>query len=108
MTSGTFHSDGVPTVGERVNESSVNEPQADLLRRAADRVEWVASDAGPGWDVYPEDGVRTATFDWINLMGPAIGAPLAEWLRSAAVDAEQVGADWRALATARAILREPS
>lgn len=80
----------------------------DLLRRAADRVERLATDAGPGWDVYPEGGIGSATFDWIALLNPAIGAPLAAWLRGAADYADAVGCSVHsdALATARAILGE--
>lgn len=85
---------------------TVVEPSAALLRRAADHVQFLADDAGPGWNVYPEDGVTTPTFAWIALLNPAIGAPLAAWLHSAAVDADQVGPDHRAVAFARALLGE--
>lgn len=36
-------------------------------------------------------------------MHPAVGRALADWLDSAAVDAEQIGADPHALAVARAL-----
>lgn len=41
--------------------------------------------------------------DYIAAMGPNVGTLLAAWLDSAAVDAEQIGADPHALAVARAI-----
>lgn len=41
---------------------------------------------------------------YLTLVGPATGLALAEWLESAAEDAEQIGPDFRALAVARAIL----
>jgi hypothetical protein len=67
---------------------TVVEPSAALLRRAADHVQFLADDAGPGWNVYPEDGVTTPTFAWIALLNPAIGAPLAAWLRAEASDSD--------------------
>lgn len=42
------------------------------------------------------------------LLHPAAARTLAEWLRSAAVDAEQIGADHRAVAFARAINQQPA
>ncbi|MFJ4637542.1 hypothetical protein ACIP69_18195 [Streptomyces hygroscopicus] len=52
--------------------------------------------------------VHAPVGDYIATMGPAVGHALADWLDSAAEDAEQVGAAPRALATARQILREQS
>lgn len=43
--------------------------------------------------------------DYIAVMHPGVGAALADWLESAAVDAEQIGVDFRALAVAREINR---
>ena len=40
---------------------------------------------------------------YIVAMGPNVGVALADWLDSAAEDAEQIGADFRALAVARQI-----
>lgn len=42
------------------------------------------------------------------LLHPAAARALAEWLRSAAVDAKQIGPDHRAVAFARAINQEAS
>lgn len=41
--------------------------------------------------------------EYIAATHPGVGAALADWLESAAVDAEQIGPDHRALAVARAI-----
>ena len=46
---------------------------------------------------------NTADADWIAAMHPGVGHALADWLDSAAEDAEQIGADFRALAVARQI-----
>jgi hypothetical protein len=42
--------------------------------------------------------------DYIAAMHPGVGAAVADWLDSAAEDAELIGADHRALAAARQIL----
>jgi hypothetical protein len=42
--------------------------------------------------------------DYIAAMGPPVGTALADWLDSAAEDAEQIGPDYHALAVARQIL----
>lgn len=65
--------------------------------------------AGKGWRSsagadLPEE--RRDTAEYIALMHPGVGTALADWLDSAAEDAEQIGPDPRALATARAILGE--
>lgn len=52
----------------------------------------------------PEE--RRDTAEYIALMHPGVGLALAAWLSSAAEDAEQIGPDPDALATARAILGE--
>lgn len=41
--------------------------------------------------------------EYIAAMDPGVGAAIADWLDSAAEDAEQIGADYRALAAARQI-----
>jgi hypothetical protein len=41
--------------------------------------------------------------EYAAAMGPGVGLALADWLESAAEDAEQIGADHRALTVARAI-----
>ncbi|MFE9003153.1 hypothetical protein ACFYOY_13570 [Streptomyces sp. NPDC007875] len=46
--------------------------------------------------------------EYAAAMNPAVGLAIAAWLDSAAEDAEQIGADPRALATARRILGEKS
>ncbi|WP_438479183.1 hypothetical protein [Streptomyces asiaticus] len=67
---------------------------AALLRAAAEKVRQWAADA---------------TADpWTPGAAARFGPELAGWLDSAAVDAEQIGADPRALATARKILGEES
>jgi hypothetical protein len=45
---------------------------------------------------------------YIAAMGPNVGALLADWLDSAAEDAEQIGPDPHALAVARAITTHPT
>lgn len=50
----------------------------------------------PEWDRYADS-------PYIAAMHPGVGLALADWLESAAVDAEQIGPDPRALAVARAI-----
>lgn len=47
--------------------------------------------------------VLPATGDHMAAMGPTVGLTLADWLDSAAEDAEQIGPDPHALAVARAI-----
>lgn len=51
-----------------------------------------------------ERGEGDAAF--IALMHPGVGLALADWLNSAAGDAEQIGPDPHALAVARALLGE--
>jgi hypothetical protein len=43
---------------------------------------------------------------YIALTNPTLGLALANWLESAAQDAEQIGPDFRALAVARSLLGE--
>lgn len=107
---------------------------ADLMRQAADLIELHAAKATKhlcrNWTyqavrhvarncdiacpvhdyepyVFPDP---CGTFDryedapWISLMSAHIAAPLAEWLRASAQDAEEIGADFRAVAFARAVL----
>lgn len=76
---------------------------AEEFRGAARIVREYAADAGPGWNVYPEDGNSTATFRWISLLSPALGEPLAVVFDIAARDAEEIGHDFRLLAVARLI-----
>lgn len=45
------------------------------------------------------DGVA----EWLRLIRPALGEPLAAWLDQAAVDAEQIGVDRHAITLARAV-----
>lgn len=45
----------------------------------------------------------TADADYIAAMHPGVGKALADWLNSAAEDAEQIGPDPHAVAVARAI-----
>ncbi|MGW4648075.1 hypothetical protein [Kitasatospora sp. NPDC004289] len=54
----------------------------------------------------PEDPQALVDADWIALMHPGVGTALADWLDSAAEDAEQVGPDHHALAVARQLLAE--
>jgi hypothetical protein len=49
-----------------------------------------------------EQGAADATY--IAALHPGVGKALADWLDSAAVDAEQIGPDHRALAVVRALL----
>ncbi|MDN5930793.1 MAG: hypothetical protein L0I24_06985 [Pseudonocardia sp.] len=101
---------------------------AALLRRAADRLDELAEKATPGpWLVEfdftgetPQalfvegyDGTRgIGALDhspdnvWAATLGPQVGSALAVWLRSAAVDAEEVGPDFRAVNVALALLGE--
>ncbi|MYZ37108.1 MULTISPECIES: hypothetical protein [unclassified Streptomyces] len=58
----------------------------------------------------PADELRTAARRCRSGMLIAradLDMPLADWLDSAAEDAEQIGADYRALAVARQINRTP-
>lgn len=59
----------------------------------------------PSMSQTPWDETRNAWPDaaYIAAMHPGVGALVAAWLDSAAEDAEQIGADHRALAVARAI-----
>ncbi|MFE4535651.1 hypothetical protein ACFRKB_11285 [Streptomyces scopuliridis] len=96
---------------------------ADELRAAAHKLRAFATTATPGpwtqtgigdygWTVSsPTAGLvdtedsdqGRADADYIAAMDPALGLPLADWLDSAAEDAEQVGPDRHALAVARQI-----
>lgn len=49
---------------------------------------------------------RPADNEWAAALSPHIANPLVAWLRTAAEDAEQIGPDPYAVATADAILRE--
>lgn len=104
---------------------------ADLLRRAAEELRehagyratpgpWT-SDAGrvrsplakPGMprvtDRDPALAIMRLTedADYVALVHPPVALALADWLDSAAVDAETIGPDPSAVAVARAVLREP-
>lgn len=115
---------------------TTSETSADLLRRAADRLDELAGMATPGpWliefnftgetpqalfvecdedlvrDCY--DGTRgIGALDhspdnvWAATLSPHVAAALAVWLRSAADDADEIGPDFRAVAVARALLGE--
>ena len=48
-------------------------------------------------------GMRTRHGEYVAAMDPTVGIALADWLASAAEDAEQIGPDPHALAVARAI-----
>ncbi|OMI34444.1 hypothetical protein [Streptomyces sparsogenes] len=63
---------------------------AALLRAAAEKVRQWATEA--------------TSDPWAPGAATTFGPELAAWLDSAAVDAEQIGADPRAMATARRIL----
>ncbi|RAJ70235.1 hypothetical protein K378_01400 [Streptomyces sp. Amel2xB2] len=91
---------------------------ADELRAAAARLRALADMASPGtWERggYGDYGwtVRLGDTDdselgkanaaYIAAMGPIVGTALADWLASAAVAAEWIGPDPRAVAVARAI-----
>lgn len=106
---------------------------ADLMRRAARRIDRFASSVEcKPWDAdcFDEDEPWVVMLDedfvgdnvpvvatvgpecahrdiacWIALMGPMLATPLADWLNAAADDAEQIGADFRAVAVARAVLK---
>jgi hypothetical protein len=93
---------------------------ADLLRTAADRLEALAARSTPGdWRLAgllatrpevvahaPDGGTehvaeaRAGSAAWITALSPAIAAPLAAWLRSAAETAPSA----EALAFARTVL----
>lgn len=87
---------------------------ADLLRRAADAVEKNAHgciDCGHATDEHTAGALYTGCVhqgcdcpEITRDVVPTLAGPLAEWLRSAAVDAEQVGADRHAVAVALVIL----
>ncbi|MFD5384320.1 hypothetical protein ACFWMG_04985 [Streptomyces sp. NPDC127074] len=64
----------------------------------------IHSNAGRG--SYPS--MRTRHGEYAAAMDPTVGLALADWLDSAADDAEQVGPDPHALAVARQILGEES
>jgi hypothetical protein len=64
----------------------------------------------------PADELRAAAFQLRNpfhapglklVVDADLAMPLADWLDSAAEDAEQIGADFRGLAVARAINAQP-
>lgn len=101
---------------------------ADELRTAATRLRqlladpqltpgpWLSMDRGdrllwngPGAHDLPpryvvdEPMSNAANAEWIAAVDPTVGAALANWLESAAEDAEQIGPDPHALAVARAI-----
>lgn len=69
--------------------------------------------AGPGSEskrpiyVVDEPMNNSANAAWIAAMDPGVGAALADWLASAADDAEQIGPDHNALAVARQINGTP-
>ncbi|GAA0501012.1 hypothetical protein [Streptomyces olivaceiscleroticus] len=53
---------------------------------------------------YVADAETVEHANYIATMHPGVSSMLADWLDSAAVDAEQIGADFRAIAVARQIL----
>lgn len=59
---------------------------------------------GPVAALYIADAETPELAAYIAAMGPPVALALADWLDSAAVDAEQIGPDHRALAVARALL----
>jgi hypothetical protein len=106
----------------RVGETaSVADPDVELLRTAADRLEALAArTTGGDWTLRgllasrPEvvaelaDGgsehvaeARARTGEWIRTLSPAVAAPLAGWLRAAA---DRAPVDPHALAVARVLL----
>ncbi|NUH35291.1 hypothetical protein HUF15_00655 [Streptomyces samsunensis] len=54
-----------------------------------------------------EPYVHAPVGDYIATMGPTVGLAIAAWLDNAAEDAEEVGADPRAVTTALALLGQP-
>jgi hypothetical protein len=104
---------------------------ADELRAAAEKLRTLAAAATPGpWHVHLPNGYPQGIYSeesdddlfaevldeidqpkpnapYIAAMHPGVGTPLADWLDSAAVDAEQIGCDYRATNVARAILGQP-
>jgi len=58
---------------------------------------------GPADYVVDEPVSNSANVELIAAMHPGVGLALADWLDSAAIDAEQIGPDPHALAVARAI-----
>lgn len=100
--------------------------QTDLLRRAADHIRYLAGDPVT-WDADSTDWETWEVREqdkrgwWSRLIGrtrrptralhvaawdPRTAHLVADWLESAAVDAEQIGADFRAVAVARALVGE--
>lgn len=93
---------------------------ADLLRRAAAKLRehakaaslapWDSASDGLVWPDRTGDPVSGSTevedADYIALMHPPVALALADWLDSAARDAEEIGPDPFALRAARAVLRE--
>lgn len=95
---------------------------ANELRSAAEKIRTLAMGAtgnSQPWryaEGSPSDSVRTATgweiaygegandLRYIASMHPSVGLALADWLDSAAEDAEQIGPDPRALAVARQLV----
>ena len=100
---------------------------ADELRAASGRLKWLLHPDGmpeqirSGWTQLPypaQQGVITVpgeetpvlaamwggVSEYLVAVQPSVGESLARWLESAADDAEQIGPDPRAVATARAIL----
>jgi hypothetical protein len=57
---------------------------------------------------YVADAETPELAAYIAAMGPNVGTVLADWLNSAAEDAEQIGPDPHALAVARAITTHPT
>ncbi|MFI5473168.1 hypothetical protein ACIA6D_23375 [Streptomyces cacaoi] len=56
---------------------------------------------------YVADAETPEVAAYITAMGPNVGTALAEWLESAARDAQEIGPDPHALAVARAVLGTP-
>jgi hypothetical protein len=105
----------------RPPRQNVGVDERALLRTTADRLEGLAARSTPGdWrtggllasrpEVIAHDGgatehvaeARARTAAWITALSPAVGPPLAAWLRAAAA---QAGVDPTAVAFAEVLLQ---
>jgi hypothetical protein len=104
---------------------------AELMRRAASRIDSYALGEAWDYDQFEEDGPYYVILDdvawdddadmptvatlgnqcadqtragWIARMGPQIARPLADLLHAGAVDATEIGPDFRLVALARALM----
>lgn len=80
----------------------VNERDARLYGPDRVRIIRGSSIGAHGRGAHPH--LAPAHADYAAAMDPAVGLAVADWLDSAAIDAEQIGPDHHALATARALL----